>query len=304
MFELSILRKTPPKVFLWSLYLIAPIQLIFRFLTGTIYGALLFSVALYWLMDFACESKPFTFYQMLLWIDQLEDESKTAIATSVITILGFLVAFHTATQNWKSQALTNLKINAANEIEHFYNELLRLVASLEIEAKYVVETLDLIKKDGITQRTAAKVESAIDRTKTFEQSRQRLSEMAVDVHRLLGRDYSLLGTVWGAIDALDECAKAVTEVAEKMWIHVPFIESGRLDTVTQFVSKTNVDEWKSLVECCDRNHGFISATVGGVRGSLLGPLIGANFSSLADIRKKHSEFVEALAHTQKRTANH
>lgn len=271
MLGLSLLRKLSPRVFLWLLYPATLAHLLVKLLTGTVYGAFLVSVMLYFLMREISESRPYTFDQMLLWVDALDTSAKTAIATSVITILGFLVAFHTATINWKQQAITNLKLNAASGIQLFYNEFLNLVTEIELEAEYVLEAFEAAKKEGINQRTALGIQMALNKIESFLKNRQRLSEMSVEVHELLGRDYSLLGTVWGVVDALQDCANAVKEITIAMWIRVPSPQVNMPDFYEQFLSEVSPDEWRSLIECCDRNHRFISATIGGVRGSLLSP---------------------------------
>lgn len=299
MFGLSLLRRIPPNLFAWIIYAVAPVQLLLKYLVGTVYGAFLFSVLLYWAMSIAGESKPFTSDELLIWIDGLDNDTKTAIATSVITILGFLVAFHTATHNWKAQAVTNLKINIAAGIGLFYGEALGLVVDAKIHAQSLLDAANLIKTEGATTRAAFRVERALELNSRFLEKRERLSAMAVEVHSILGRDYSLLATIWGATKALEDCASAFSEITQKMWVPIPSIQANFPNPLEQFVRQVDVQQYSEFIECCERNYGFISSTMGGVRGSLLAPLIGLNLPGLLNFFERRTKIVEAISKTQK-----
>lgn len=294
MFGLSILRRMPPPITAWLFYYGLPVVLVVRFLLGTILGVFALSLLLYWVMWIAGEPKPLTLAQLVLWVDGLPTESKTAVVTSVLTVFGFLVAFHTATVNWKAEALAHLKAHVAGEIEIFFNEASRLTKDAEIYIRSLVEVVNLVQHVGATSETVFRVQRVLETAPSFLEKRDRLSAMSVEVHRIAGRHYSVLSTVWGATKALEDCAAAFTEITQQMWIRLPNIQPKFADPVSQFVTQINVTECTSFIACYKRNFAFINGTTGGVRGLLLAPLVGVNFSSLFNFFGKRSVFIEAL----------
>ncbi len=295
MFGLSLLRRLPPRLTANFFYYGIPVLLLLRFLVGTVFGVLLTSVTLYWLMWLAGDSKPFTLGQLVLWLDAQPTESKTAVVTSLLTVLGFLVAFHTATLNWKAEALANLKAHVAGEIELFFTEASRLIVDAQIYVRSLVEAVNAVQAQGPTFDAAFKVERAIEKAGDFLAVRDRLSAMSVEVHGISGRHYSILSTMWGASNALEECATAFTEMTKHMWVQLPSIEEDHPDRLAEFLRLVNVSECSNFVACCERNYGFISGTTGGLRGALLAPLVGFNLSSVLSLAGKRATFIEALA---------
>lgn len=295
MLGVSMLRRMPPRVTAGLFYFAVPLFLLVRFFVGTILGALTLSVVMYWAMWTIGEPKPFTPAQLALWIDGLPIESKTAVVTSILTVLGFLIAFHTATANWKAEAVAQLKATVASEIEQFFNEAARLSTDAEIYVRSLIEAVNLIRTQGPTPEATFKIQRSIAQASSFLATRDRLSTMSVEVHRIAGRHSVVLSTVWGATKALEDCATRFDRITRQMWIQVPCISANHPDLIGQFVAHVNVTECASFIECYEQNSEFINAATGGVRGALLGPLVGLNLSSILSLYGKQSLLVEALS---------
>ena len=295
MFGLSLLRRLPPKLSADIFYYVLPVVLLLRFLVGTILGVFFLSAILYWAMWTMEEPKPFTLSQLVLWIDGIPSESKTAIVTSVLTVFGFLIAFHTATVNWKAEAVALLKAKVADEIEAFFTEASRLITDAEIYAKSLVEAVNFFHSQGATTEAIFKIQRTAEKTSAFLTTRDRLSAMSVEVHSIAGRHYSVLSTVWGATKALEDCAAVFAQITQLMWIRVPNVHADLPNPIAQFLSQVNVAECVSFVDYCRGNRGFISGATGGVRGALLAPLVGFNLASLISFSGKRSMFIEALS---------
>ena len=295
MFGLSLLRRLPPRLSADLFYYVLPVVLVLRFLVGTILGVFFLSALLYWAMWTTGEPKPFTLSQLVLWIDGIPSESKTAIVTSVLTVLGFLIAFHTATVNWKAEAVAHLKAKVADEIEAFFTEASRLTTDAEIYARSLVEAVNFFQSHGATTEAVFKIQRTVEKTSAFLAARDRLSAMSVEVHSIAGRHYSVLSTVWGAMKALEDCAAMFAQITQLMWVRVPIIQAELSNPIAQFVSQVNVTECVNFVDCCRANSGSISGATGGVRGALLAPLVGFNLASRMSLSGKRAIFIEALS---------
>ncbi len=93
------------------------LEFIFRFLVGSLYGILILLIILYFALPYFTDIQPYSFDELLLFVMNLDPQYKVAILTSLITVVGFLIAFQTATTTWKQQMHTNLSLQAANDID-------------------------------------------------------------------------------------------------------------------------------------------------------------------------------------------
>jgi hypothetical protein len=293
---INLLKSLPPAVIFRLFFWVLPIFLFVRFLVGTVFGVFLLSAALYYFNSSFGDTRPLTFGQLLLWIDGLPTESKTGVLTTLLTVAGFLVAFHTATINWKAEALAHLKASVAGEIEVFFNEASRLTVDAQIYVESLIDTVNKIQNHDAN--STFNVWSKQEKSTAFLRTRERLAAMSIEVHRLTGSTHLVMSTSWGATKALEDCATAFTEITEKMWVRVPNIPAGNPNPVSEFIRQVNVAECSSFIECCERNYGLINANVGAIRGSLLSSLVGFNFSALMSVKGKPSLFLEAMAKIQ------
>ena len=295
MFGLTLLRSIPPTITARLFYYCTPVVLIFRFLIGTVWGVFLLSISLYSISWLVSESQPLTLSQLLLWIDELPVDSKTAVITSLLTVIGFLVAFHSATLNWKAQALVQLKTHVAGEIEQFFTEALRHTSDAEIYVRSLIEATNSVKNKGPTSDAIFKIQRSLELMPKFLETRDRLAAMSVEIHGITGRHFSLLSTLWGATKTLEDSTAAFSEITQKMWVRLPILQNGLPDPVDEYLRQVDVSECSSFIACCEKNYGFISGATGGIRGLLLAPLVGFNLSSVVSLFGKRSVFVESLA---------
>jgi hypothetical protein len=95
MYGLLIIKKLSGKATAFLFSYLFPLALFFRFLSHTFFGTLLFAIGFYWFLLLFGEPKPWTGYQLAIWLDELDSSVKTAVVTSILTVIGFLIAFRT-----------------------------------------------------------------------------------------------------------------------------------------------------------------------------------------------------------------
>lgn len=295
MSSLNLLRRFPPGLTSWLFFYGVPFILLLRFLVGTVSGIFISSILLYIGMSTYGETKPFSLAQLILWIDALPTESKTAVITSVLTVVGFLIAFHAATVNWKAEALANLKSHVANEIEEFFAEASRLTSDADIYIGSIIVAVNKAQQQGATPEATFAVQWALDRLPKFYATRERLSVMSVEVHRISGRHFTVLSTIPGAIKSLEDCASAFSEITRDMWVRLPSIPTNYPNPIELFVAQVDVTECSKFISICKKNSGFINGLSGGVRGALLSPIVGLRLSMLTSLTGKKALFEEAMS---------
>lgn len=301
--SLFLLRRLPTGLLSWLFFYGTPLVWCLRFLIGSVFGVFVTSVLLYVAMSIYGESKPFTLAQLVLWIDALPTESKTATVTSVLTVAGFLIAFHTATANWKAEALAIQKSHVANEIEEFFAETSRLTSDAEIYVRSLIDAVTKAQQNGATSEAGFAVQWVLDQTPKFLATRERLASMGVQVHRVSGRHYTVLSTVAGAIRALEDCATAFSEITRDMWVRLPSVPANHPDPIGFFIAQVNVTECGKFISTCERNFAFINGLSGGIRGELLSPIVGFRLSMWAHLSGKKELFKEAMTKLRERRSS-
>jgi hypothetical protein len=199
MSRLEIFRSAPPRLIAVMLRYVLPVILALRFLIGSTFGLAILSLILYFCMWQFGESKPLTFAQLALWIDDLPPEAKTAFVSVILTVLGFLVAFHTATANWKAETQARMKLEIADQVEDFFNEVLYLSDKATSFADRLLNAVEDAKKLGRSAENDFKVQYEYSKAAEFLATRDRLIELSVRVHRLGSRHSTTLLSVGGGI---------------------------------------------------------------------------------------------------------
>ena len=105
--------KLPPSLSVSIFYTFVTITFIYRFLFGNIYGILITCLVVYNYSKSLFGTTPLSFDGLIQWVVTQSESTKVALLSAIITVVGFLIAYATATSNWRSQLLANLKVQAA-----------------------------------------------------------------------------------------------------------------------------------------------------------------------------------------------
>ncbi|WP_421326435.1 hypothetical protein [Aeromonas veronii] len=111
----------------------------FRFFLGKLYGVFILCIFIYLLCDDLFGFKPFTPIQLLEWFNIQSEGTKNSIVGALITVIGFMVAYASTSQNWKNQELVKLKLKAADEIENHIAACSGLIIKANIYAEWLIE---------------------------------------------------------------------------------------------------------------------------------------------------------------------
>ncbi|GEM_PF-1441634 len=286
--------KFPPSLSVPIFYTFVTLAFLYRFLFGNIYGIFITCLVVYHYSESLLGISPLGFDSLMQWIVSQSESTKAAIFSAIITVIGFLIAYATATSNWKSQLLANLKVQAAGELEVFFAECSKLATDCGIYASALVEAVNKIQKDRSTQDAEFLARYYRDQGQLFLQHRERLISLGIEVHRLQGKYSTLLISAPGLKAGLDSATNALKRITDKLWIHVPFHIQNDPDTVQTFVNQVNVTECTALKNAVDENHGELNFSSGGVRGNLMSTVVGFNFWTLFYLYKERKGFKETI----------
>lgn len=290
---MQVLRRWPPGFLLWNLRFFLPAALVIRWLSGTLAGAFVTSVTLYAAMNLFADTKPFTPSELLVWFSGLSPELKGGIVSSLVTAVGFFVAFRAASLSWKEQAAITLRITAIDEVSAFYDETLKVAGSMEAYAGTLVNALSQHGREQLSQEGFWLTEHLIKTGEKFVQDRDRLGALSIDVHRLSAKHGSLLVPVPDAIQVLNDCAKALGELSAVVWIHLPQPSVASIRAAS-FIAPLQVEQWAHLIAVSEKFRNYIAALLGALRGQIYLPVAPPNFGLVSVLRSDPAALKDML----------
>lgn len=286
--------KLPPKISVPLFYAFITFMFLLRFLIGNVYGIFLLCIIFYRNCATLIGITPFGFDELMHWLVIQTVTTKTAILSSFITVIGFMLAYATATANWKGQLLANIKLQAAGEIDVFFSEFSKLATDCNIYASALAEAVDKIQKNCSIEEAIFLANYNRDQGQIFIQKRQRLIAMGIDVYGFQGRYSTLLISAPGLKSGLVSATKAVEEINDKLWLNVPFHIQEDSNVVQTFVNQVNVADCLALSRAVESNHGELNFSSGSVRGNLMSTVIGFNLWSMFHLYREHKSFYETI----------
>lgn len=295
--------KLPPYLSVPIFYIFVTSVYLYSFFFGNIYG--IFAIS--WVVYFSSESlfgiTPLSFDGLMEWVVTQSEPTKAALLGSIITVIGFMIAYATATANWKSQLLANLKVQAAGEIEVFFAECSKLATDCAIYAEALVKAINKIQKGCSADEAEFLTHYNRDQGQLFLQRRDRLISLGIEVHRFHGKYGTLLLTAPGLKAGLDLATNALERITDNLWIHVPYHIQNDQNPIQTFLNQVNVTECVTLKNAVDENHGELNFSSGGVRGNLMSTVVGFNFWMLYYLYKDRKGFKKLIADRYKNLQN-
>lgn len=277
-------------------YLWISFTVLFRFLLGNLYGVLITMLVLRYFSESLFGHPAYSFDELMAWLHALSDEMKVAIVSSLVTVIGFLVAYASATSNWKSQLLANIKLQAWGELNAFFTEVGSLVTDYEIYASEILETSEKIRKSKNKQEKLFLVSYQNGRGHEIDLKRKRLVAMSIQVHQFTGKYANVFLSVPKVQSNFSIAAKALNEVASKTWFNIPRAYQEDTDPVTTFLTQVNKEQLTEFISSINKNRillSFYPGSAGGILQSGVVPFNGVSlFNTFRRVKELHSAFEE------------
>jgi hypothetical protein len=251
-----------------------------HWLVSSIYGSFLLTLALYWWLIEFTSFRPLTPSELLLWFDSLKSDDKTAIATALITVIGFLVAFQTGYSAARLEALMQMEHAAASAFTARTNEFGDTARHLMGFARTIEEAHHDAATDPSLRDSIAKFLTKEAPTHVLLQ--QRLLELAtatnnlsIDWHYVLMRH---LGAPWHAVE-LGEIAGALVAKADFV-PDVAMISPNA--SAEQVLRHFSVEGARAYLDAYDLYGHTFSRPLSRIRAPLLGHTLSANVAAIVN----------------------
>lgn len=229
---------------------------------------------------------PYSYYELIDWIAKLSEGMKVAIVSSLVTVIGFFIAYASATANWKSQLLANIKLQASGEINSFFTEVGSLVTDCEIYASDVIKSIEEIKSSSNEEEQLFHVSYLTERGQEIDLKRKRLVALSIQVHQFTGKYANLFISVPKVQSNFDTAAKALNDVATKTWFTIPFLYKESVNPINSYLEQINKDKLQYFIDTAQKNRVLLSFYPGSAGGVLQSDVVPFNgFSLLNMIRR-------------------
>lgn len=261
-----------------SIYLI--LGLLLRFLTTNIYGILIVALFFYffWINFFGVS--PLKFSELISWFYELDPSYKTAAFSSVITILGFLIAFQAASVSLKRQMQAQARMEASKDINFTYARINELILFIKMFAEMNLGAVRKIKNGTPEKEILQDLTFIFSQVQEFYSKRNELSFLSSKIYDFYGRYSNALFAAITSLQWLEDINESIKKITEHMWIQTPLIDLNSINYKEHYLSSVDEAALNELVLQCEESHTFIAGATGVVKGYLEGPMSEFNIWSL------------------------
>lgn len=278
------------KVLLLQIYV--TICIIFRFFVGNIYGIFLLTIGCYFILPHVSQIKPYNFNELMIWFVSLDREYKISILSSVLTIVGFLIAFQVATTNWTHQMKAGLRLEASKDIESSYGRVTELIISIQTFIDMNIDLITKVEKEVPEYEIRSDLDFLSSRTPQFFSNRRELSDLHIRIYQLYGKHSFPLFATWNSFKQLENVNKQLELVTQKTWlVSIPQVNLSNPNYKEDFVKYLDKSVLLELSQLCKQSYAYIAAVTGGIRGSLTSSLMEKNLATLISFwqQRKHTK---------------
>jgi len=288
------LIKIPPIFLVPLFYAYVTVGLLLKYMLCTITGVFLSLAAIYLYLKYFGEIRPFSWLELLTWVSYLDKEYKVAILSSLVTIVGFIVAFHTASLNWQSQMRAQLKLQVAGELDEFFAQISQDINLARIHVERLVKTVNKIQEGCDANNIKFDIQYVQQQNTEYLSTRSRLAQNSVTIHRLLGKYSLILSSGWSLIRSFESATNAFKDITDKMWLSVPTADIENPNYINLFLREVDVSKCNEFIQACNDNYSKINGLSGGIRGYLISPIVGFNLFSYLHLLSIRGGIIESM----------
>jgi len=193
-----------------------PIQIL-RWLLSSLWGIFFTSAAFYLFVKNAGLVDPFSFQELALWFDSLSDASQGSLGASLLTVLGFLIAFQLSHRNTLREKAIIKELQTADAIRDHYGRFQELAVDLEAYSILIVKADKEVSDDP--SRASFWADHLLSKSGEKYQKQQELVRLLISG--------TMLGASWSIVTArkfgLPRAIAKMSDIASELVPHTYFV---------------------------------------------------------------------------------
>jgi hypothetical protein len=258
----------------------------FRWLIGSASGVLVLALSAYFYLRRTSLSRPLAPSELLAWFAAERYEVKVAILGALLTMIGFAIAFWTASATWTRQKELELRIEAHKAVLRRFQRAIRLLNGLDAYLHVLITALRTLTPRMPEAEIGRHVAFSNSQAMEFSKSRQELYAAMLDVYELYGEYASIFANVVAVPADLKRAAAAI-EAAQQALASIvpPLADPNAPGFVQTFLSRCNLEVLEAAHAECARAREVASGIYGRASGILIHAIVKPNFWALIHVTR-------------------
>lgn len=252
-----------------------------HWLIGTITGVLVLAVTVWNYVRWKGTITPFKSEDLLRWFIAQRGEVKLALAAMLLTLIGFMVAFWTASLTWARQKELELRLDAAQAIHARFQSVTRLLNSLDSYLYILRKSISEAEKATPGSMAASHLGFVNSRADAFAKDRQDLYAAMLDVYALNAEFAVVIANVIGVSRDIQRASRAIEHAQEKIGlVRAPHVETKDPNFDQAFLAQCDNLTLQAAQEECARAREDSTLLSGKASGKLTAGVIRPNLLAL------------------------
>ena len=259
----------------------------FRWLIGSAWGGLLLALLAYWYLLRHGAAQPFTPSQLLDWFAQQPYEVKLGVAGGLLTMLGFAIAFWTASATWSQQKELELRLEASKAIHARFSRAIRLLNQISAYLFVLIGAIRAITADMPEEVKAAHLAFSNSRATEFSNLRQQLYAAMMDVYDLHAEYAPVFAKVISVSKGLQAAEAAIKTAQQRLApVIAPYADQARPNFAATFLARCNLPTLEACHAECVLARESASVLYGRSSGALVSAILRPNLLALLNVTRK------------------
>lgn len=251
-----------------------------QFLLSSSYGILVTTGLLYYFSPALFGVEPYSSQQLFLFLSTVDKEYKIAIISSVITVIGFLLAFSSSRAAVKSQLLLQYRTAVADDINDLVNQASYLANAIKIKSDLLQNLKERIARNSFDPELPGEVKHILSLSEELNSEIRNLSNLVSSAYSLSSRHSALLAAQAKLDVTFNNIIICMRQLSEASWFYIPNVEVNSISDLEQFGEFIDAAKCKKYNLLYDSLFDQINSYSGSMRAVLLHQVIGYRWGHL------------------------
>ena len=287
-FRRRIARRLSPYLFVFTF-----LNWVYQLLFGTLLGVLFVSLVAYFLVGRFTQIEPLGVPGLLDWFATLPTEAQTAVATGLLTVIGFVAAFWAAFAAWKKQLEIHIRMTVAEDLNTAFTDAQRvanrLSAHLETLQESIAEAIVATSPDD-KKLALIWVNSQAEIVANWQRDLYQANQ---NYYGVIGKNGFVLASVPGGWERYQRVAQILSRAAEHCGaVWWPRSDFNRPDFVDDYLRQVDTKKLQRAIVSCKRVNSECSALIGMLRAQLTSGTIRVRIATVSHMLKRRNEMAK------------
>lgn len=280
------IRRRIQRGFARYLYVFLGLGLAYRLLFGTLWGVLLFALALYFIAPIVSTIEPLGPTGLLDWYAGLSTDSQAAVATGLLTTVGFVAAFWAAYAAWQRQLEIQIRMAVADDLNLRFSAVQNMTNRLH---GHLVVLQESITESLATQDPDEKAIALFwvnSQAEVVSGWQRELHEARMNYWGVIGRSGYVLACVRNGWTDYERVGRLIQKAADNSHFWWPRANRDDPNFVKEFLRQVDTKALQRAIVSCERVNTEGSAVIGSLRGKLTQGTMRVRFATVSQITER------------------